>query len=328
MTPHLTAAMLQRFHAGELAPTEILEVSRHLTACVECAALAASLVDARRAAHGFANATLESGHPDLESDLTAYAEGRGSEAVAEHVAGCAICREDVDDIRGARPRRKTFAIAAAAAAVILLVLAAIAFWPRRTVPTPVIPTASSVTPTTQPTPPTPPTTTGYGRADWDRLVAEARASGVLPVAAVLTELRPAPDVFRDPAVAAAHAALQPAGEVVESTRPRFTWPATAGAAYVVSVYEGTREVARSATLSKNSWTPDRALTRGKTYAWQIEMQRDGATSILPAPPAPPAMFRVTDANAVRELDEARKRFPDDQLLLDVVHARHGITRKP
>lgn len=324
MTPHLTVETLQRFRARQLPPAEILELSRHLALCADCTALAASLVDARRTARGFADATLESGHPDLETELTAFAEGHGSESVAEHVAGCAICAEDVDDLRRARPRRNFFWIAAAAA--ILLVIAAIAFWPKRVVQDPVpIATAATTPPLPTPAPPTP--TRGYGRPDWDRLVAEARRTGVLPVAAVLTELRPAPDVFRDPAVAAAHGALHPAGEVVESTRPRFTWPDVPGAQCVVAIYDGTREVARSAALTSNNWTPDRALRRGTNYTWQVEVLRDDTTSILPAPPAPPAMFRVADAAAIRELEEARERFPDDALLLDVLHAKHGITRK-
>lgn len=321
MTSHVSAPTLRRFRGGELPAEEILAVGRHLAECHECADLAATLVDIRRAAQRLADATITDGHPDPETELAKYAAGRGSEAVAEHVAGCAVCREDVEDRRSVAPRPRPMAIIAALAAAVAIVFAAIAFWPRPAAQTP--PVVSTAPPALPRPPDTPPSR--YGRADWDRLVAEARRTGVLPVAAVLAELRPSPDTFRDsPAAAKSMAAMHPAGVVVESTRPRFAWSPLTGAKFVVSVYDGPREVARSGELDTPGWIVDRDLRRGRTYAWQVEVVHDGVTSVLPEPPAPPAMFRVADAAAVREIEEARRRFPDDPFLHAVIQARHGI----
>src|ERR1700682_5470969 len=45
-------------------------------------------------------------HPDAETTLVAYVDGtldhEEREGVEEHLAGCAVCREDADDLRGAR----------------------------------------------------------------------------------------------------------------------------------------------------------------------------------------------------------------------------------
>jgi len=52
-------------------------------------------------------------------------------------------------------------------------------------------------------------------------------------------------------------------------------------------------------------------------------QKSG-TSIIPAPPAPQAMFRVLDEPSAREIAEARIRFPNDHLLLGILYARAGV----
>jgi hypothetical protein len=112
--------------------------------------------------------------------------------------------------------------------------------------------------------------------------------------------------------------------IVETTRPRFEWPAESGAAYVVSVLDGTEIVAESPRLTQSSWQPAKNLPRGRSYQWQVEVFRGGGKRILPAPPAPPALFRVLDAKAHAELEAARAAHPRDALLLGVLYARHGL----
>jgi hypothetical protein len=69
------------------------------------------------------------------------------------------------------------------------------------------------------------------------------------------------------------------------------------------------------------------LSRGKTYAWQVEVHRGASVELLPAPPEPQALFRVLDERSSAELAEARRRFPDDHLLLGVLEARFGLQQE-
>jgi hypothetical protein len=75
-------------------------------------------------------------------------------------------------------------------------------------------------------------------------------------------------------------------------------------------------------LNVAEWMPDSPLPRGRTYQWQVEL-RNGTPQILPAPPDPPAAFRVMDEPSFRELTVAQRERPDDHLLLAVLYARAG-----
>jgi hypothetical protein len=77
-------------------------------------------------------------------------------------------------------------------------------------------------------------------------------------------------------------------------------------------------------LSTITWTPDRPLQRGLTYAWQVRVV--GQDVIIPSPPAPPALFRIVDEETASEAAEARRRFPGDHLLLGLLCARAGLRR--
>jgi hypothetical protein len=109
--------------------------------------------------------------------------------------------------------------------------------------------------------------------------------------------------------------------VLVTDRPRFRWHA-GGARAVVSIFDGPRRVARSGLLNVSEWTPDSPLPRGRTYQWQVEL-RNGTPHIVPAPPDPPAAFRVMDEPSLQELSAALRERPDDHLLLAVLYARAG-----
>ncbi|HYU26229.1 MAG TPA: zf-HC2 domain-containing protein [Thermoanaerobaculia bacterium] len=258
-------------------------------------------------------------HPD---DLMQYVDRElpreRRREVAEHLAWCAQCREDVDDYGREReqmqPHRGVWIAAAAAAAVVIAVLASV-FYPRReearlkrdvAVPAPAIKSADA-----------------YGRADWSAAVRDALQSQGVARPEILSELRPASDKPRG-TTSRSNGSLSPAGVVVDTTTPRFEWTPSPGARYIVSVAAGDREVANSGQLAQASWTPPHPLARGTTYTWQVEVRLGPSTTILPAPPRPPALFRIVDDATANELAEAARRFPADHLLLGVLYARAGV----
>jgi hypothetical protein len=115
----------------------------------------------------------------------------------------------------------------------------------------------------------------------------------------------------------------PSGVVIESTRPRFEWKAP-NVSSTVTIFSGDREIARSTPTTAGRWTPSRDLTRGLTYTWEVQFEKDGELQILPAPPAPPARFHVLDATTHDELEAARREHPSDPLFLGLLYARAGL----
>lgn len=243
--------------------------------------------------------------------------------VLRHFGTCAECANrastsadaeaQVDEVRSAlaeeQPRRWLRVMTIAAAIAITFVLLAIVFTNRqRPVPTPTPPRV-----TTTPVEP------AYANEEWTRLVRDAVRSGRLPFPADLAELRTRTEILRgteaDPT-----RTVQPTGVVVNETRPRFSWPARAEAPYVVSIFAGDREVARSEELRINHWRPSNDLARGRTYVWQV----NAGGEIIPRPPAPPAMFRIVSEAGHRELTQAMQQHPGDPILHAVLLARSGL----
>ena len=56
----------------------------------------------------------------------------------------------------------------------------------------------------------------------------------------------------------------------------------------------------------NEWTPREPLAAGHVYTWQVSTSLAGKRVIAPAPPDPPATFRIVSATTVAAIDEARK----------------------
>jgi hypothetical protein len=223
------------------------------------------------------------------------------------------------------PRRKWLWVAAAvAAAIAIAFLVTLVRWP--TAPpgqrTPVVRKPAPPPPRRAPerVAPAPP---AYARAEWAQLVAGVLAAGQLPFPSDLAILRGGLEPVRGEAPGPT-TTLVPAGIVIDETRPAFSWPPRAGATYVVSIFDGDREVAHSEPLTTRAWTPPRALPRGRTYTWQVEAKTAGGIEVLPAPPAPPARFRIVGAGEHAELEAARAAHPDDHLLLAALYARAGL----
>lgn len=164
---------------------------------------------------------------------------------------------------------------------------------------------------------------GYGREDWNAAVRGALERGAVERPAIVSELRLTTDVLRGAGQESTTAIMSPVGVVIDSTTPLLTWRAVPGR-YVVSVYDGFERVARSGVLRSPEWRVSPPLARGRTYAWQVEIHRGASVELLSPPPARPSFFHVLDETSSASLSEARRRFPEDHLLLGVLHARFGM----
>ncbi|HEX7152038.1 MAG TPA: hypothetical protein VF618_11170 [Thermoanaerobaculia bacterium] len=267
-------------------------------------------------------------HLDAEEYLIPYANGTLSadrkEIADSHVDDCAMCRAELDDLLVLRdtPRRRfgrwvPIAATAAAAAVLIAVVLLSAYEPEAP------PARSTPVAATRPNLPPPAPVRVSMRPEWEQLVAETLRSGELPFPAGMDSLRPPRgDVrgFED----APRTRLTPAGVVIRETRPRFTWPASKHDAYVVSVFDGERELARSPALTSHEWTPPHDLPRGRTLVWQVRAMRGEDIDILPAPPEPTAAFRIISVEDQHALDEAARVHPQDTLLRAVLLAKAGL----
>jgi len=259
-------------------------------------------------------------HLDPDSKLHPYVEGtldRASrEKVEAHLAICELCREDVDDLRAVEVKRRparTPWIAAAAAAVALIAIALIAV--RSWNPAPAVAPRAILVQTSTGEPVT--------SDPWRKLLQSALASGRLEEPAVLASLRPRKETLRG-AQAHRSAVHAPAGFVVESVRPRFSWTPIDGATYRVSVFDGDRLVAQSPFLLTDSWDSDRDLARGRVYSWQVEVRKGREHTVVPNPAEGEALFQVLDETAAADIAAARTRFPHDHLLAGVLYAHYGV----
>ncbi len=287
-TKHLSIADLERVRGGAASAEETEAVGRHVAECGECAAAADK----------------------------AFAVG---DSVAAFQAAFDV--EDVPE-REPRPLRPMVlwagAAAAAAVAVVFLVPR-----PGETGP----PVRRAGPPIVQPAPraSVPPTTAiAVARpAEWDALIAETRRTGVLPFPAEIRELAAA-DSFRGADEGVARDRVWPAATAVAEERPEFRWPAREGARSVVTVTSAGKEVARSEPLAGSRWRVPVPLVRGRMYRWQVSVQRGLETAVLPAPPAPPAIFRVLSAREHEALARARSEAGGDHLLLGLLYARAGL----
>ena len=299
--PHISNEDLRGLIRGEGTPDERLGRLRHLEACHQCRHGAAGGLEPR-----FVIAAVDRTDHLTSSGLEAYARGTldaaDLEIAEEHLEGCEECRDHL-------PARETSGlnirwILAAAAAVLVLAIgvARLLPWPAPSTGMP-----------------------EYPNAAWTALVRYALRNRALPPAADRGDLKETPDPLRGAAPRERTVVLTPAGIVVDDTRPVFRWPRTTGATNTVLLQpRGASTFSRSPELTGSEWQPPSDVQRGVTYEWQVEVRRGGMVTTIPAPSAPPALFRVLDARLHRDLDDARRSHPNDSLLLAVLYARAGM----
>ena len=273
---------------------------------------------------GRVRAALEAELPDPPrhlsfDELVTVVEGTASSDVIAHVASCDLCRGEADDLLPLhREPALQWWIGAAIAAAIVIALIAILLRATEQ-PAPHEPSRAI---DTAPLPVQPPAEhPRYANPEWQTLVDDLLATQRLPFPDDLDELRGDTGTLRGPNDPPA-SQLEPAGLVIDETRPQFRWPHVAGARYLVSVFDGAMQVAESGPLTVNRWTPAKPLPRGRTYTWQV----DAGSRFFPTPPAPPARFRIVSQRDRDDLDAAKREHPDDHLLRAALYARAGLVR--
>jgi hypothetical protein len=321
---HVSSDTLHRFRARQLAPAEIIAVAEHLRACSACAS---ADVTPEVAAFHESMREAEGDEAHIEPNrLIDYVDGDAGaaerELIQSHLDDCAMCSSEVLDLmrltkKLSRARRLSLlgmsGLAAAAAIATLLFLRPMPRAPR-------VPEREIVRPPVIRTAPAP---VDARPAQWQKAISDALRNGRLPQSPDLDALRPKPEVQRS-APAESKSGLSPAGAVVESTRPLFTWTARRGAAAIVTVFENGKRVAASGAIRGDKWRPSKNLARGATYHWQIEFRSGDDFEIVPAPPAAPALFKILSEDAASELARARSERPGDHVLLAVLYAQHGL----
>ncbi len=328
MNEHVSPEEIRRFRAGALPAGESRRVGNHVALCGDCSLLAQIDPAARQTADALAQAlTAHDDHPGIDT-ISAFAEGRltGEQRsfFEEHIEECARCREDVEDIQSIAPmrparrrrRRQAFLLATAAIAAAMVILFLISM-PGRERPAQRTEVPSPRVPKTSP------------ESRWAPEVRSAVATGQLDPPSHLLELRQPLDALRgeDSAAPSIVQLTVPVDEIVESTRPAFRWEPLDGARYVVVIAEHGRSAIRSPELRIPEWKPDQDLVRGHDYEWQLEVIRKGRTVMVPEPPEPPVRFGVITIDEASELETARRKSPDDHLLLGVLAAHAGLRRE-
>ncbi|HEX6641180.1 MAG TPA: hypothetical protein VF215_08700 [Thermoanaerobaculia bacterium] len=272
-------------------------------------------------------------HPATD-DLRRWRRGDVDEhemlAIADHLSTCDECtadaaqRPDLDraaidlcdeladdpaatERRGIAGRPWLFALAAS-----VVIAIASGVWLRR-IPPPRIehaPRISRATPAPSPI------------DESETFTREVRNGASIPMPERLRSVLGESDVLRG--TSAATGALEPAGVVVTTARPEFSWPAPPGSRSVVEIFSGETDVMRSPALATDRWQATRDLPRGVTYTWTVRVEHDGNTQILPAAPSPVARFHVLDRTTLEAFETAKRLHADDHFLLGLLYARAGV----
>jgi anti-sigma factor ChrR (cupin superfamily) len=318
MKPHITMARIEAFRRGELPKEDLVSVATHLRDCDDCSARFEAV---RTAANALIDDLTGFEHPEVE-ELFAYADGELDAArrngIAGHLRDCAQCREDVGD--ATRERNQLHAItmwprlAAAAAAVI--VLGSLAFWFTQQRQQPANPVSHPVV-IHVPSPRAP--------GEWDSLVAEARQTGKVATPAIIRQLRGESDTYRGSLESPASLHLSPAGTVVVSQQPEFTWRANEGERYVVSVACDEALAEKSEPVAGGRWTPAHSLPRGVNCTWQLERLRDH--EIFPPLTAPQPELRILGEAALNAIRKAESQQPRDEFVIALLYAHAGAQKE-
>jgi hypothetical protein len=326
MTNHPAIGDLKRWRRGEVGEDEMIAIADHLSSCQDC--VGNRFVGLERVAAGLCD-ELEGAeeHPDVERDLFAFVDGTASAGqrgrIEEHLALCVFCKDSVADLRKLAAKRRQQPLRpwllALAASFVFAVASSV--W-LRMLPPPRVESTPRIIRTTPAPVLAVPLIDEAPLDEAETFAGTIRGGARIGLPERLLSVLGEADVLRGTSAAAGP--LQPAGVVVTSARPRFTWPAPAGARSVVEIFSGETAVARSPELETDSWRPARALPRGVTYTWTVRVEHDGTSQILPAAPSPVARFHVLDRAALDTLESARQRHGDDHFLLGVLYARAGL----
>ena len=318
---------------------EAQSIGSHIAHCPQCARMIEEVL-ALPDVVAFVDAALPPGHEDADhlddDEIAAFVAGVvGAEErrrALHHIAACVECRSDVDALRRWSARRKLRSVLAtpallAIAASVVIVLAVTFVVTRTPRPEPSRPTVATppivVRPSAAPVAPREPAIVAQTmRPEWRALVDGVRTTGELPFPRDLRDLA-VRDTFRGGISEGGVDRVWPNVTAVTDVNPRFIWPAVDGGEYIVTL-SSDRGVTRSGVLREPGWRPPVPLIRGTTYSWQVDVKQGEEQFSLPAPPAPPAAFRVVTSREADEIDAAARQFADDHLLLGLLYAKAGV----
>jgi hypothetical protein len=288
---------------------------------------------ARMLRDGISAAPGDLDHPGYEQ-LEALVDGKlvdvDREIIAAHLALCARCSEDVDDLKHVQAtlapvapvvapvRWLRPAVAAAAAAVVVL-----GIWiARQPAPSTNAPSVATSNPApTAPAPAVDPLTSAE-RAIVDRVT----AAGRLELPGSLAALGSSTGTLLGGAANVGLVPVGPLGTAVLAPRPAFTWQEVPGArAYTIAVFNDRFiEIARGAGIKTTTWSPGADLPRGQALLWQVTAHLAGSDVTGPAPPQPEARFMVVDEPTATSAGDQIARLADRPLALAILLAQAGL----
>lgn len=272
-----------------------------------------------------------------------------AEVAEAHLAGCAVCAEDVADLRDVQAAIGSLATpstasaptspawwwmaGAAAAAVVVL-----AVWGLQR-PTGVQPAPAPDMAAAQPSGNGSPeeeaeSSANRGLTPLTALTADEQAVIARVLAAGRLELPTDADGLRARAgtllgasdLATGFGPLEPVGTATVSARPRFSWRSHPRAtAYTITLIDDRfSEVARGEGVRATSWSPSSDLPVGTTYVWQVTAHTPDGEVTAPAPPAPEARVQILDATTAAAVLAMQQRLADRPLERGVLLARAGV----
>ncbi|HKS23471.1 MAG TPA: hypothetical protein VJZ76_11770 [Thermoanaerobaculia bacterium] len=266
---------------------------------------------------------------------------------ASHAESCAMCREEVEDLRrfDAEGRVVRFPastskrwLMAAAAVFIVVALSTIALFVRRTTPgAPVAVKAPLAAPHHAVVASL---ADGAGRialldngaidgvamrsprdAEDARAVLSGRALSIPTFIAAM------PGAVRG-GNAGTHPlrAIEPFRSAVLDARPRFSWTPVRGArGYRAAVFDADyEEIARSGELTGTSWTPSKALPAGVDLSWHVVADTEGGEISSAGAERAEAVFRVLPSSEAAEVRVGETQYGDSHLLRGLLYSRHGL----
>lgn len=321
MSEHPSTERLNRYRQRGIAPSELLALDDHLAECEACRRELRKAVPAQAVLHALESKPLERFLSWLGLMIKQMTDSR----LALQVTG------------------------AAAALVILLWV----FWPQgRKLDSGIA--LTTATPATSapltPTPVTPPPEIlvalndgpsqvaldaqgqlrgldGLAPAD-ERRVIVALQTRKVETPAALAQLAPSPGVVMGAGQGTGFSLLDPVGKIVFDNRPTLRWkPLGEAASYTVTITDPQNnysQVAASSPLTSTQWKVDRALRRGRVYAWTVTADRDGQKVTAPSASAGEAKFKVLEQSKADEWSRAEKAYAGSHLTLGLLAAQAGL----
>jgi len=340
---HPDSDTLRAFREHRLSGAAAAEVARHLGGCTRCA-------KAEPAAVRTVFEALVPAEHLSDEQLDLLVDGRKDHDLERHVAACAMCRAEVEDLRrfdaAPSPSRRQWWSIAAAIVFAVLALSAIALFLRQPTPSAAHVTASNAPVPVAPAPTPPPaprivatladgakqvallddgTIAGVDVRPQDAEDARAVLSG--RAIAIPTFIAAMPGAVRGETTGAHPLrAIAPFRSAVLDARPRFTWtPVRDARSYRVAVFDADyEEIAQSGPLTGTSWMPREPLPAGVDLSWHVVAETNAGELSSAGPDRGEAVFRVLEAKEAAEVELGQTHYRDSSLLRGLLYSRHGL----